>query len=423
MEQTPVPPVSAPPVSPEPAAHEPAHSQNQSHPAARMTAGIIVLSLLFGLAGGVLGNYFSSKTWQGKSVPAATAPEAGTFTPQPVVTVPNDDEIINVVKKASPAVVSIVSTSVIQSQNPYGDNPFFPFYGYPGINTPQKQVTSGSGFFVSADGLIVTNKHVVSDANASYTVTLNDGKQYDAKVMSRDPINDLAIIKIDIQDAPFLTFANSDQLQIGQHVVVIGNSLGQYQNTVTSGIISGINRNITAGDGDTSEQLSGVLQTDAAINPGNSGGPLLNLASQVVGISTAIDQQGQLVGFAIPSNDVARDLQSYQKFGQITRPFLGVRYVLIDQDIADQEKLSVNYGALIVKGNTAAEPAITPGSPADKAGLQENDIILEVGGTKVDAANTLSQLLKDTQPGQTVTLKVLHAGSTRDVAVTLDTAK
>ncbi len=224
-------------------------------------------------------------------------------------------DIINVVKKASPAVVSIVISQDI-------GNSFFNFFynnGSNQSNTPNtpniQEVGAGSGFFVSADGLIVTNKHVVDTADGSYTVITNDGKSYPATVLTKDPVNDLAIIKIDIKDAPYLQISNSSSLQVGQQVIAIGNSLGQYQNTVTSGIISGIGRKIVAGDQQGSESLSNVIQTDAAINPGNSGGPLLDVSGDVIGINTAVDQQGQSVGFAIPANEINKDISSFQQNG------------------------------------------------------------------------------------------------------------
>jgi serine protease Do len=272
--------------------------------------------------------------------------------------------------------------------------------------------------------LILTNKHVVSNTSASYTVITSDGKKYNAKVLAQDPANDLAIVKIDIQNAPFLKLSDSSQLQVGQHVIAIGNSLGQYQNTVTSGIISGIGRSITAGsDTGGSENLSGVIQTDAAINPGNSGGPLLNIEGTVVGINTAIDQQGQLVGFAIPANEIAKALASYQKNGKITSAFLGVRYIIITDDIATQQNLPRNYGALILRGQNMTDFAVAPGSPADKAGVVENDIILEINGQKIDQDHPLSSLVSDFSPGDTVTLRVYHKGNEEDVKVTLGESK
>jgi S1-C subfamily serine protease len=251
-------------------------------------------------------------------------------------------------------------------------------------------------------------------------VLTNDGTSYQATVLTRDPVNDLAIVKVDIQDAPTLSLADSAQLEIGQRVIAIGNSLGQYQNTVTTGVVSGIGRSIVAGGTEGGvEALEGVIQTDAAINPGNSGGPLLNSLGQVIGINTAVDREGQLVGFAIPSNDAQKALDSFRKTGRITRPFLGIRYVMITPALAEQEHLPKDYGALIIRGQSAADVPVVPGSAADKAGLKENDIILEVNGQKVEQSATLSKFLKQFQPGDVVRLKVHSQGQERDVNVTL----
>ncbi len=389
---------------------------------------LVVLSLIFGMLGGSLSTYYLLRGPDAQK-------SAGVLSATQNITLNEDSAIIDVVKKASPAVVSIIISQDLNKVPGYGMNPgntdpFYFFFGgrgqqqYP--QTPNiQEVGAGSGFFVSADGLILTNKHVVSDTTASYTVITSDGKSYDAKVMSQDPVNDLAIIKINIADAPFLTLADSSKIQIGQRVVAIGNSLGQYQNTVTSGIISGTSRSITAGSdvGSGSEQLSGVIQTDAAINPGNSGGPLLNIQAQVIGINTAIDDQGQLVGFALPSSAAQRALASFQKNGHIAEPFLGVRYVMITDTLAKQQKLAFNAGALIVAGSNPGESGVVPGSPAAAAGLAENDIILAVNGTEVNNDNTLSSLLQTYGVGDTVTLRVYHQGKEKDVKVTLGEAK
>ncbi len=408
----------------------------------------VILSLIFGSLGGGLATLLVLRS------PKAQKLLNGIPLNQNV-TLNEDSSTVNVVKQDGPAVVSIIISQDLSELPGYGMNPDSqdPFFNYFFNNgqSPQdngnssggnsssgngsssdngntssglQEVGAGSGFFISADGLILTNKHVVSDTTASYTVITSDGKKYDAKVLAQDPTNDLALVKISIQNAPFLKLADSSQLQVGEHVIAIGNSLGQYQNTVTSGIISGIGRSITAGD-DTgsSEDLSGVIQTDAAINPGNSGGPLLNIEGQVVGINTAIDQQGQLVGFAIPANEIARALASYQKNGKITSAFLGVRYIIITDDIATQQNLPRNYGALIVRGQNITDFAVLPGSPADKAGLMENDIILEVNGTKIDENNTLASLIANYNPGDTVTMRVYHKGNEEDVKVVLGESK
>jgi serine protease Do len=404
----------------------------------------LILCLIFGALGGVLGSFYLLKSAAGqKLLLSSSVPGL-----KQSVTLNEDSTTVDVVKKDSPAVVSIIISQDLSKIPGYGmdpysnQDPFFNFFFNNG-QSPQnnggslgngsssdnqssglQEIGAGSGFFISADGLILTNKHVVSDPSASYTVLTSDGKKYDAKVLAQDPTNDLALVKIDIQNAPFLKLADSSQLEVGQHVVAIGNSLGQYQNTVTSGIVSGIGRSITAGsDSGDSEDLSGVIQTDAAINPGNSGGPLLNVNGDVIGINTAIDQQGQLVGFAIPSNEISKAVASYQKNGKITSAFLGVRYIIITDDIAGQQNLPRNYGALIVRGQNITDFAVLPGSPADKAGLVENDIILEVNGTKVDENNTLPALLSNYGPGDTVTLRVYHKGQEEDVKVTLGETK
>ena len=405
------------------------HNQNISI-TAKVLILTVILSLVFGSFAGALGSFYLLKSVEGQKLLAnSNNPANGQK-----ITLQEDSSIIDVVKKTSPAVVSIVVSQDLSKipgygMNPYSQDPFYNFYfggGQSQQQTPSapnvQEVAAGSGFFVSANGLILTNKHVVSDSGASYTVLTSDGKTYDAKVVAQDPVDDLAIVKINITNAPFLQFGDSGKIQIGQEVIAIGNSLGQYQNTVTSGIISGIGRSITAGSdgGSGSEDLSGVIQTDAAINPGNSGGPLLDILGNVIGINTAIDEQGQLVGFAIPSSEAAKALASFQKNGKIVRPFLGVRYISITDAIAKQQNLPESYGALIVRGDTNMDFAVQPGSPADKAGLMENDIILSVNGQKLnDKDNTLPDILKNYNPGDTVSLEVYHQGKTKTVQVTL----
>lgn len=317
--------------------------------------------------------------------------------------------IIDSSKKVSPSVVSIVSKSTYQ--NLFGQ-------------TIQSS-GAGTGFIITNDGLILTNKHVVSDANTEYTVVLTDGRSFDAKVQSVDPTQDLAVIKIDAKDLPVVELGDSDQLVVGQFVVAVGNALGQYQNTVTQGVISGTNRSVQASDssGLNSEDLSGLLQTDAAINPGNSGGPLVNLAGQVVGINTAVAANAQGIGFAIPINVAKSAIESIRSTGKIIRPYLGVRYIQITKDIAQQNNLSVDYGALVIRGSGIGDVAVVPGSPADKAGIVENDIILDVNGDKINANNNLVNLIQKYKIGDTVTLHVLSKGAEKDVKIVLQASQ
>ncbi|MBI2356289.1 MAG: trypsin-like peptidase domain-containing protein [Candidatus Doudnabacteria bacterium] len=345
-----------------------------------------------------------------------------------------DSAIVEVVKKASPAVVSIIISKDLNKLPGYGSSPFDfgPFFFDPFFNSRNQgnsapniqEVGGGSGFIISEDGLIVTNKHVVADSAATYTVLTNDGKKHEAQVLSLDPINDIALVKIEGNNFSTLTLGDSSQLEVGQKVIAIGNALGQYQNTVTTGVVSGIGRSITA-SGSTigSEQLEGVIQTDAAINRGNSGGPLLDIGGSVIGLNTAIDAQGQLVGFAIPVNDLKSDIESFKKFGKIIKPFLGIRYVLINQALKEENNLPVDYGALIVSGGSPNQPAVTPGSAADKAGLRENDIILELNGSKITQQRSLAGLLKNYNPGDTVKMKILTRDQEKEITVTLGESK
>lgn len=353
-----------------------------------------------------------------------------------VKTVQVDEQsgVVDVVKKASPAVVSIIISKDLNKVPGYSTSPFDfgpfsldPFFQNRNQSSSQpniQQVGGGSGFIISDNGLIVTNKHVVDDTSANYTVVTNDGKTYSAQVLSRDPVNDIALVKIEGKNLQTLTLGDSSGLEIGQKVIAIGNSLGQYQNTVTTGVVSGIGRTITAsGSSFGTEQLEGVIQTDAAINPGNSGGPLLDIGGSVIGINTAIDSQGQLVGFAIPVNDIKKDVESFQKFSKIIKPFLGIRYVLINDTIKQENNLTVYYGALIVSGGKASAPAVVPDSAADKAGLKEGDIILELNGQKIDKNHSLAGILKNFSPGDVVVMKIFSRGSEKNISVTLGETK
>jgi serine protease Do len=394
----------------------------------RLISIVIVLSLIFGSIGAVLGNIYLLPALKKSS--AFNAVTSGGDIRN--IQVNEQSAIIDVVKQASPAVVSIIISKDLNTlQNnsgsffdfPFSLDPFYQNRNNSSDTTPNiQEVGGGSGFIIRKDGLILTNKHVVEDTAATYTVLTNDGKEYDAQVLSRDPTNDIALVKINADNLPTVPLGDSSKLEIGQTVIAIGNSLGEYRNTVTSGIVSGIGRTITAG-GTTSgsEQLEGVIQTDAAINPGNSGGPLLDIGGSVIGINTAIDQQGQLVGFAIPVNDLKHDLDSFNKNGQIVKPFLGVRYILVNDAVKKQNNLSVNYGAFIT--GDSGSPAVVAGSAAAKAGLKSGDIILEVNGQKIDENNSLAALLKNFSPGDNVKMKVLSGDQTKDVTVTLGQSK
>lgn len=333
--------------------------------------------------------------------------------------------VVDVVSEAKPAVVSIIiSKDVPQIKRYYQPGPFGTFLPRREIEGfERQQVGSGSGFFVSQDGLIVTNRHVVSDPQASYSAVTNNGQTHDLKVIGRDPFLDIAILQTEnaTTSFPALDFGSSKQLQPGQKVIAIGNALGEFQNSVSAGVISGLGRSIMAGGitGDA-QRLEQVIQTDAAINPGNSGGPLLNLNGEVVGVNVAVVRGSENISFSLPSNLVQEVVESVQEFGEVVRPFLGVRFLAVTDAVAERRDLSVDYGALIVPGPNGQ--AVTPGSAADEAGIESGDVILSFGDTRVTQDSNLGALIRNYNVGDTVEVTLLRDGERRTVSITFKRA-
>ena len=331
----------------------------------------------------------------------------------------SESTIIEVIEKSIPSVVTIGITKVETTKdriqiNPF--NPVNPFETIPGTQTEVQQ-NIGSGFIVSSDGLIITNRHVVGDTEASYTVFTNDKKEHKVASIFRDPLNDLAILKINAKNLNPLELGDSSKLKLGQIAITIGTPLGEFANTVTSGIISGLGRGITAGSPYEThvEKLDNVIQTDAAISPGNSGGPLLNSSGLVIGVNTALAAEGQNIGFAIPSNVVSELIGDFQKRGgTFERPILGVRYSIIDQETAKAENL--------VQGAYVA--SVIEGSSADEAGIQEEDIIISIDGEKISDKNqgSLAKIILDKKIGERVTIVLYRDGKTITVQAILKTA-
>ncbi len=338
------------------------------------------------------------------------------------VTREEESDTINTVSQVIPAVGSIiVRQNLDQLLDLTRPTPFELFFGLPS-QQPQgeQEVSAGTGFIISSDGYILTNKHVIDVTEAQYTFITNDGNQYDAELVDVDPFNDMAVMKIEASDLPFVKLGDSDGLVLGQTVIAIGNTLSQFPNTVTKGIVSGQGRTIIAGDGrGQSETIEEVIQTDAAINSGNSGGPLINLSGEVVGINTAVSQEGQLIGFAIPINIVKLAIDSVQASGRIVRPYLGIRYTMITSELAEANNLARDYGALLVRGSSN-ELAVIPDGPADQAGLEENDIILEINNQRLDEKNTLSKFMRRAKVNDEISLKIYRDGSEKTLKATLE---
>jgi serine protease Do len=352
-----------------------------------------------------------------------------------------DAIVTSIVERANPAVVSIIVSKdvpilkrYIQRQNdssfpsiPGFPSDFFESFGfgvpqYKEVGKEKKEVGGGSGFFVSEDGLIVTNKHVVSDMDAEYTVFTNDGKKHEVEVVARDPVLDVAILRVKGTGFPYLSFADSSDVKLGQSVIAIGNALGEFRNSVSLGVVSGLSRSTTAFDSGTgvAERLEQVIQTDAAINPGNSGGPLIDLSGRVVGVNVAVVQGSQSIGFALLGSEVSKVVESVKSTGKIVRPFVGIRYVPITEELQKKNSLSVDYGIVVIRGQTDDELAVVPGSPADKAGIVENDIILSVDGIKLTDSVSFASLIRTKSVGDTVRLNIVHKGAKKDVSLKLE---
>jgi serine protease Do len=316
--------------------------------------------------------------------------------------------VIDVAEKVSPSVVTVAIKTPEQQVlefDPFGG-------GFRQRTQGGVEQDIGSGFIVSEDGLIVTNKHVVSNTQATYKVVTQDDKEYDVREISRDPSNDIAVLKIDTNGLTPVVLGDSSVLKVGQFAMAIGTALGEFRHTVTTGVISGLGRGITAGsvyEGYV-ERLDNVIQTDAAINPGNSGGPLLNSAGQVVGVNVAVAQGAQNVGFAIPINIVKDGLTQYNQSGRfLSKPYLGVRYQIINERNALMNE--VPQGAYIID--------VVEGSPAASANLQEGDVVTEIDGQKITEDMELSKIISGKSAGDTIVLKVWRDGEYADMRANL----
>jgi serine protease Do len=348
----------------------------------------------------------------------------------------DEEKTISIIKQVMPAVVSIAISKHLKDVE--RDIPADIASSFP-INPQTKkmeipdefvdshgmvQIGSGSGFVVRENGLILTNKHVVEESDADYVITLNDGVRFPAKVLSRDPINDVALLKIEADGLPVIPLGSATNLELGASVIAIGNALGLFKNTVSRGIVSGLSRSISAKADPKAppQELRGLIQTDAAINPGNSGGPLVDSGGRAVGINVAIISGAQNIGLAIPINAAERDLEDIEKFGRIRRPYLGIRYLILDENLKDKLRLPVDYGAYVTHEGPH-DHGVIPQSPAAHAGLKERDIVLEFNGVKIDAEHSVQDFLETLNVGDEITLKILRSGEHFDAKVVLTERK
>jgi S1-C subfamily serine protease len=360
--------------------------------------------LIVSTSAGFFGGWLASRDKTTPGTPTET---------QQVVLENQGDLLGQIAKEVGESVVSIETTATTQS-----------FFG------PSESQGAGTGIILTDGGLIITNRHVVPSGTSEVKVILSDGTEFDnvsvvGRTAARDSL-DIAFLKINDTRGTQLKAAkigDSSKMEVGDSVVAIGNALGQFQNTVTAGIISGYGRSIQAFDSQGSENLENLFQTDTAINPGNSGGPLVNLGGEVIGINTAVASgDAQNIGFAIPINDVAGLIESVKETGELQRPYLGVVYIPITNDVAQQYSLEVNRGAYIASpGIVGADPVIN-GGPADKAGVEPGDIITKIDDTAVDQENSLSSIVNKRKVGDKVTLTILRSGNEQKIEVTLGDA-
>jgi serine protease Do len=331
-----------------------------------------------------------------------------------------EKKIIRIIKDTMPSVVSIVISEHLEDVEKDMMADIYPAGHINKSKIPKEYVDSrgmvqiggGSGFVVDEKrGLILTNRHVISQPKSEYQVVTNDGKKYPAAVMTVDAVNDVAILSVPSLHLPALPLGDASKLDLGQMVIAIGNAMGIFKNTVSVGIVSGLSRSIMAQSDPNSppQELRGLIQTDAAINPGNSGGPLLNSNGRVIGINAAIISGAQNIGLAIPVSAAVRDLADIKEFGRVRRPYFGVRYVIIDENIATKRNLKVKQGALVTAEGPQDDPVID-GSPAEEAGILPGDIILSVNNKEINETTTIQDCLQDLSADDEIPVAIIRDG-------------
>lgn len=375
---------------------------------------LIVILVIFSFGWSAITKY-SPESWSLFKKPQVV------LSPEKVKVVTEESVVTDAVKKVGPSVVTVSEEVRLRTISPFDFGPFS--FGFPDEETEERVQDIGSGFIISKDGLIVTNKHVVSNTGAKYQIVTSNDKKYDVQKIYRDPLNDVAILKVDTSqnrgsELKPVVLGDSAKLQVGQFVIAIGTALGEFRNTVTTGVISGLGRGITAGSAFQGfvEKLDNVIQTDAAINPGNSGGPLLNSSGQVIGVNTAVASSGQNIGFALPISVVKDSLKNFNETGQFDRPYLGVAYKIVSRDLAIMN--SVPEGAYVQK--------VVADSAADLAGIQKGDIITKIDGEKISENRELAKIIGKKKIGDIIKIEIWRSdgesGKTQEVTATLEAA-
>lgn len=383
---------------------------------------IFVLAVLFGMLGGGGASYLM--------ISRLDLSEEGLAS----YTLVEDSQMIEAQKIAAPGVVSVIQYVNLQ-QLRQSQNSDFAQTTAPIGRGVWAEAGGGTAFLIDSDGVAITNKHVISDETGKYVAFLSDGTEFDVQVEAIDSGNDFAIIRLlpgeddefakeYVGNFSYIELGDSALIEVGQRVLAIGNALAEYDNTTTAGIISATGRKIVASSGspNSAETLYGLIQTDAAINPGNSGGPLINLLGQVIGINTAVDSTAEGIGFAIPINDVKSAIESWKKYGEIQRPSLGVSYMMINPNKAKNLSLIADYGAFIIQDKRGGAHGVIEGSPAEKAGLKDGDLILMVDGEQLSFNYPLQDAVLRHQVGDMIILTILRNGETFEVEVELTAA-
>lgn len=376
--------------------------------------------VLLGAAIPISGNYILSRNplsaQPANSQEAVARPSATTVAGLPPTT--DTNFVTAVVDKVGPAVVRINSSRTVTTQVPeVFKDPFFrDFFGSQLPRQPQRQVErgTGSGFIISADGRILTNAHVVDGAD-TVSVILKDGRKYQGKVLGKDPVTDVAVVKIEANNLPAVALGNSERLKPGEWAIAIGNPLG-LDNTVTTGIISATGRSSSAITGDPDKRVS-FIQTDAAINPGNSGGPLLNARGEVIGMNTAILQGTQGLGFAIPINTAQRISQQLIAKGKVEHAYLGIQMAELTPELKQNINSDPNSGLTVDEDSGVLVIKVMPNSPAAKAGLRAGDVIHQIDGQAVKSANAVQQAVENSSVGQQMRIGLHRNGQNINLAV------